>query len=59
MFYIFDLLHKNVYRALTKSLIRRAEKSGYKAIVLTVDAPVFGIRYKDVKNNFSLPSHLK
>ncbi|CAH1710748.1 unnamed protein product [Aphis gossypii] len=46
-------------RALTTSLIRRAEKAGYKALVLTVDAPVFGIRYKDIKNNFSLPSWLK
>jgi len=46
-------------RDLTMSLIRRAEKSGYKAIVLTVDAPVFGIRYKDIRNGFSLPSHLR
>lgn len=40
-------------------MIKRAEKAGYKALVLTVDAPVFGIRYIDIKNNFSLPSHLK
>jgi len=48
-----------IYRVLTTSLIQRAEKAGYKALVLTVDAPVFGIRYKDIKNNFSLPSWLK
>ncbi|XP_050432320.1 2-Hydroxyacid oxidase 1 [Adelges cooleyi] len=46
-------------RAMTISLIQRAEKAGYKALVLTVDTPVFGIRYRDIKNNFSLPSHLK
>lgn len=48
-----------ICRILTVSLIKRAEKAGYKAIVLTVDAPVLGIRYKDIRNNFSLPSHLK
>ncbi|XP_050537900.1 2-Hydroxyacid oxidase 1-like [Daktulosphaira vitifoliae] len=46
-------------KEMTKTLIRRAERAGYKALVLTVDAPVFGIRYIDIKNNFSLPSHLR
>uniref|UniRef100_A0A1L8E0X2 (S)-2-hydroxy-acid oxidase n=1 Tax=Nyssomyia neivai TaxID=330878 RepID=A0A1L8E0X2_9DIPT len=45
-------------RELTKSLVRRAEKCGYKAIVLTVDAPLFGLRRRDVKNKFTLPAHL-
>lgn len=55
-----NLLTKSyVYRDTTVSLIRRAEKAGYKALAVTVDTPVFGIRYKDIRNNFSLPSHLK
>lgn len=45
-------------RNLTKSLVQRAEKSGFKAIVLTVDAPIFGPRRADVRNQFQLPKHL-
>ncbi|KAL5288797.1 HAO1.2 family protein [Megaselia abdita] len=50
-------IYKN--RLLTETLVRTAEKCGFKAIVLTVDAPVFGIRRRDVRNKFSLPSDLK
>ncbi|XP_059613550.1 uncharacterized protein LOC132259799 [Phlebotomus argentipes] len=46
-------------RELTQSLVRRAEKGGFKAIVLTVDAPLFGLRRSDIRNKFSLPSHLQ
>ncbi|KAK4879617.1 hypothetical protein RN001_007763 [Aquatica leii] len=46
-------------RGITKQLIQRAEKAGFKALVLTVDAPVFGLRLSDVRNKFTLPSHLK
>nr|XP_037286719.1 peroxisomal (S)-2-hydroxy-acid oxidase GLO5-like [Rhipicephalus microplus] len=46
-------------RSLTESLVRRAVRAGYSALVLTVDAPVFGLRVADVKNNFSLPVGLK
>ncbi|XP_030381413.1 (S)-2-hydroxy-acid oxidase GLO1 [Scaptodrosophila lebanonensis] len=45
-------------RSLTESLVRRAEKANFKALVLTIDAPIFGHRRADVRNNFSLPSHL-
>ncbi len=37
-------------------LVRRAEKSGYKALIVTVDTPVLGQRLDDVRNKFSLPS---
>ena len=37
----------------------RAEQSGYKAIVLTVDTPLLGHREPDVRNRFGLPEHLK
>ncbi|CAO1326559.1 unnamed protein product [Diamesa hyperborea] len=45
-------------RELTKSIIRRVEKCGFKALVLTVDAPLFGLRRADVRNKFTLPPHL-
>ncbi|RLN73962.1 hypothetical protein BBJ28_00026970, partial [Nothophytophthora sp. Chile5] len=43
---------------ITLDLVRRAEKAGYKAIVLTVDTPMLGHREPDVRNHFSLPNHL-
>ncbi|XP_078483765.1 2-Hydroxyacid oxidase 1-like [Ciona intestinalis] len=49
-------IYKN--REVSKNLVQRAERLGYRGIFLTVDTPVLGKRYKDVKNNFSLPSHL-
>ncbi|KAL8006761.1 putative FMN-dependent dehydrogenase, alpha-hydroxy acid dehydrogenase, FMN-dependent [Plasmopara halstedii] len=45
-------------REITRNLVHRAEKSGYKAIVLTVDTPKLGHREPDVRNRFSLPNHL-
>lgn len=46
-------------RATTDDLVRRAEKAGYKAIVLTVDTPYFGRRLTEIRNRFRLPPHLK
>lgn len=46
-------------RELTKQLVRRAEAAGFKALVLTVDAPIFGLRRSDVRNQFELPSNLE
>ncbi|TKR66650.1 hypothetical protein L596_022915 [Steinernema carpocapsae] len=50
-----------VYRdkKVTTRLIERAEQAGYKAIVLTVDAPIFGRRREDQRNAFQLPAHLQ
>lgn len=42
-------------RTVIKSLIARAEASGYRAIVLTVDAPVHGIRNREQRAQFRLP----
>jgi 4-hydroxymandelate oxidase len=42
-------------RGLTRELIRRAEAAGCRAIVLTVDAPVGGLRERDVRNEFRFP----
>ena len=46
-------------RALTQSLVRRAEEAGYKGIFVTVDTPYLGKRRNDVRNRFKLPSHLR
>ncbi|XP_014254283.1 (S)-2-hydroxy-acid oxidase GLO1 isoform X2 [Cimex lectularius] len=46
-------------RGITQSLVSRAEEAGFKALVLTVDASIFGKRYADVHNKFCLPSNLK
>jgi 4-hydroxymandelate oxidase len=45
-------------RAITEDLIRRAEAAGYRAIVVTVDAPVLGRRLSDERSGFELPKGL-
>src|SRR4051812_20109653 len=45
-------------RGATEALVRRAEASGMKALVLTVDAPLLGRRERDVRNRFALPAGL-
>ena len=40
-------------------LVLRAERAGFKAIVLTVDAQFSGRRLADIKNKFKLPPHLR
>lgn len=51
--------HKNVVnRKTTEELVGRAEKAGYSALVVTVDAPVFGLRRSLIKNQFKIPKHL-
>jgi 4-hydroxymandelate oxidase len=46
-------------RAATEALVRRAERAGARALVLTVDAPLLGRRERDVRNRFQLPSGLR
>lgn len=45
-------------RGATRALIERAEQAGCSALVLTVDAPMWGRRERDVKNRFQLPEGL-
>jgi len=45
-------------RGATTDLIKRAEAAGCRALVLTVDAQVWGRREADVRNNFKLPDGL-
>jgi 4-hydroxymandelate oxidase len=42
-------------RGLTAELVERAVVAGYRALVLTVDTPVLGIRDRDSRNRFSAP----
>ena len=37
------------------SLINRAKKAGYEALIITVDVPVVGKRERDLRNGMSLP----
>ncbi|KAG7202562.1 hypothetical protein KM043_009758 [Ampulex compressa] len=46
-------------RNVSLNLIRRAEQADFKALVLTIDAPIFGDRRADLRNKFTLPSHLR
>ncbi|CAN0925903.1 Glycolate oxidase 3 [Linum grandiflorum] len=45
-------------RNVVTQLVRRAERAGFKALVLTVDFPRLGRREADIKNRFALPSNL-
>ena len=40
-------------------MVRRAEASGYQAIVLTVDAPKIGQRFRDARNGFAVPADMQ
>lgn len=46
-------------REATRELVVRAEAAGARALVLTVDAQVWGVRERDVRNRFQLPAGLK
>ncbi|CAF0759829.1 unnamed protein product [Rotaria sordida] len=46
-------------REFTKRLVHRAEKAGFRALVLTVDACRFGNREADHRNGFRLPENMQ
>lgn len=46
-------------RDVNLDLIRRAENARFKAIVLTVDAPINGLRNREQRAGFSLPKELQ
>ena len=43
-------------RGATEALVRRAEAAGCRALVLTVDAQIWGRRERDIRNRFHLPA---
>jgi 4-hydroxymandelate oxidase len=45
-------------RARTEELVRRAAAHGYRALVLTVDAPVSGMRLREWRSGMHLPEDL-
>ncbi|XP_034478210.1 peroxisomal (S)-2-hydroxy-acid oxidase GLO5-like [Drosophila innubila] len=45
-------------RSVTEQLVKRAERSDFKALVVTIDTPINGDRRADAKNKFCLPPHL-
>ena len=51
----FFQLYMSKNEAFNRFTIDRAKKSGAKAIILTVDAPVGGYREDDVRNDFKFP----
>lgn len=42
-------------REFTRELVTRAEKAGYEALVVTVDTPALGPRYRELRAKFNLP----
>ncbi|MQR00754.1 alpha-hydroxy acid oxidase [Glaciimonas soli] len=51
-------LYMRAEREETVALIRRAESAGYKAIVVTIDAAVSGIRNAEQRTGFRLPEQI-
>lgn len=50
-------IYKN--REASLNLVRRAERCGFSALVVTVDLPIMGQRYDDMRNLFVLPAPYK
>lgn len=48
-------LYLQAQREQTEALVRRVEAAGYEALVLTVDAPVQGVRDREGRSGFRLP----
>ncbi|MDH0897159.1 MULTISPECIES: alpha-hydroxy acid oxidase [unclassified Pseudomonas] len=46
-------------RDFTAALVRRVEAAGYQALVLTVDAPVSGMRNREQRAGFALPEGIE
>ena len=46
-------------RDVMRRMVERAERAGFSALVLTVDCPVHGTRYNEMRNQLSIPPHLK
>ncbi|MGW4896044.1 alpha-hydroxy acid oxidase [Kitasatospora sp. NPDC004240] len=41
------------------AVVERAEAAGYRALMLTVDAPRIGRRLRDARNGFAIPPHIR
>ena len=45
-------------RGLTRELVQRAQRAGYRALVVTLDTPVSGARERDIANGMNVPPKL-
>lgn len=54
-FQLYWLRDENTVR----ELVRRAEESGCRALMVTVDVPAMGRRRRDVRNGFALPQDVR
>jgi L-lactate dehydrogenase (cytochrome) len=45
-------------RGVTREIVERARAAGYRALLLTVDVPVFGQRERDLRNGMKVPLRL-
>jgi 4-hydroxymandelate oxidase len=52
-------LYPQADRGFTRELVQRAEAAGYSALVVTLDAPVNGIRNREQRSQFRLPSGIE
>lgn len=52
-------LYLQAKQTVNLDLIKRASVSGYQAIMITVDAPINGLRYHEARDKFSLPDSVK
>ncbi len=46
-------------REVISDLVKRAEKSRYEALVLTIDVPVVGKRARDMRNGMAIPPRIR
>src|SRR5687768_4089803 len=46
-------------RGFTKALVQRAEAAGCRALLVTVDTPVIGMRHRETRADFGLPPGLE
>jgi L-lactate dehydrogenase (cytochrome) len=52
-------LYVNKDRELTKSVVQRAEANGFKALFVTVDAPLLGRRERDMRNKAKISASVQ
>lgn len=49
--YVYD-------RPIAENLVQRATRAGYRALVITVDAPRWGRKERAIKSGYELPAHM-
>lgn len=52
-------LYLQADKGFTRELVQRAETAGYRALVVTVDAPINGIRNREQRAGFTLPAGIE